>query len=253
METRRLTVELGLPEGRVRVGMEVPTGEVPMGALLPALRTTADAFVAYAADRSAAAGKPVSCTKGCGACCRQLVPLAPAEARRLAALVEELPEPQRSEVAGRFEEALRKVEEAGLLPALDGRVKWGAEEAVGVGMAYFRLGIPCPFLRDESCSIYAERPIACREYLVTSSPAHCASPTADTVDTVPLPTRVWAAVAREESGTAETEPATCVPLVLARRWAAANPDAEALRPGPEVLKNVYARFSRDLSGERAGE
>src|SRR5512146_1798111 len=130
METRRLTVELGLPEGRVRVGMDVPTGEVPMSALLPALRTTADAFVSYAAERSAAAGKPVSCAKGCGACCRQLVPLAPSEARRLATLVEELPEPERSEVRRRFEDACTRVEAAGLLPALEGRVAWGAGEAV---------------------------------------------------------------------------------------------------------------------------
>ena len=59
METRRLTVELALPGGVVRVGMDVPTGEVPMGALLPALRTTADAFVDYAARMSEAAGKPI--------------------------------------------------------------------------------------------------------------------------------------------------------------------------------------------------
>ena len=93
METRRLTVELALPGGIVRVGMDVPTGEVPMGALLPALRTTADAFVDYGARMSEAAGKPVSCTKGCGACCRQLVPLARSEALRVAELLEGLPEP----------------------------------------------------------------------------------------------------------------------------------------------------------------
>lgn len=250
METRRLTVELGLPEGSVRIEMEVPTGEVPMGALLPALRTTADAFVAYGAEVSKAAGKAVSCAKGCGACCRQLVPLAPSEARRLADLVEELREPRRSVVAGRFAEAYRRVEEAGLLPALDGRRKWQAGEATGVGMDYFHLGIPCPFLEDESCSIYTDRPIACREYLVTSDPAHCAEPTRGVLEPVPLPTRVWAAVAREEAGIPDTEPAACIPLVLAPRWAAENPGAGEPRPGPQTLKRVFDRFARDRSGER---
>ena len=180
MESRRLTVELGLPGGIVRVEMDVPMGEVPMERLLPALRTTADAFVAYGAEISVAAGKPVSCAKGCGACCRQLVPLAHAEARQLATLVEELPEPRRSVVKERFADALRRVEAAGLLPSLKGRTGRLAAEAVDLGLDYFRLGIACPFLEDESCSIYHDRPIACREYLVTSPPACCAAPTAET-------------------------------------------------------------------------
>ncbi len=41
---------------------------------------------------------------------------------------------------------------------------------------YFHLGIACPFLEDESCSIHADRPISCREYLVTSPAVNCADP-----------------------------------------------------------------------------
>ncbi len=252
MESRRLTVDLGLPGGTVHVEMVVPMGEVPMERLLPALRTTADAFVAYGAEMSAGAGKPVSCAKGCGACCRQLVPLAHSEARQLAKLIEELPEPRRSVVRERFADALRRVEANGLLPSLMGRIGRLAGEAVNLGMEYFRLGIPCPFLEDESCSIYHDRPIACREYLVTSSPAFCAAPTPETIDTVPLPTRVWAAVSREENGIPNSDPATCVPLVMAPVWAARNPDPGTPRPGPEVLQKVFARFSRDRRGEGFG-
>jgi len=247
VEHRRLTVELALPGGRVGVEMEVPMEEVPMQALLPALRTTADAFVAYAAERSAADGKPVSCAKGCGACCRQLVPVAEAEARRLAAVVEGLPEPRRSAVRSRFADAVARVEAAGLLPALEGRADRLVEKNLETGLAYFALGVPCPFLEDESCSIYGERPIACREYLVSSPPAACAEPSRETIASVPLPTRVWAAMAREEKGVPGTEPAPCVPLVLVLRWAAGRLDAEPLRPGPELLRSVYARFSRDRS------
>lgn len=249
METRRLTVELALPGGIVRVGMDVPTGEVPMRALLPALRTTADAFVDYAARMSEAAGKPVSCAKGCGACCRQLVPLARSEALRISQLLEELPEPRRSELKERFEAAVRRVEAEGLLPALEGQAGLAAGNAVDLGLAYFRLGIPCPFLEDESCSIYADRPIACREYLVSSLPARCADPTPEGIESVPLPTRVWAAIAREEAGVPGTEDAPSVPLVMAPRWAAANGGDEPLRPAPELLRSVYGRFSRDRSGE----
>ena len=166
--------------------------------------------------------------------------------------MEELPEPRRSAVKERFARAVARVEGAGLLPALEGRGGNLADRNLETGLAYFALGIACPFLEEESCSIYEERPIACREYLVTSPPAACAEPTAETVVSVPLPTRVWAAMAREEKGFPGSEPAPCVPLVVALRWAAAHLDAETMRPGPELLRSVFARFSRDRSEGEGG-
>ncbi len=39
---------------------------------------------------------------------------------------------------------------------------------------YFQQAIPCPFLaEDKSCSIYEQRPGACRRYLVVSPPTMC--------------------------------------------------------------------------------
>ncbi len=248
METRRLTVELGVPGGRVHVEADVPMGEVPMEKLLPALRATADAFVAHAAGASAAAGAPVTCAKGCGACCRQLVPIGPAEARRLAAFVEELPEPRRAEVKRRFDEALSRLDAEGLLPVLRGGVKWDAAKAKDLGLSYFRAGVACPFLEDESCSIYEERPIACREYLVTSPASCCSEPTPETVRTVKLPAIVWAATAREERGVPDSEPAPSLPLVLALGFAAANPAPGRVRSGPDTIRAVYARFATDRTG-----
>ena len=38
---------------------------------------------------------------------------------------------------------------------------------------YFAAGIPCPFLEEERCGVYDERPVVCREYAVTSPPELC--------------------------------------------------------------------------------
>ena len=46
------------------------------------------------ARRGRPRGVRVSCRAGCGACCRQLVPIAEAEARRIRDLVEAMPEPR---------------------------------------------------------------------------------------------------------------------------------------------------------------
>ena len=41
---------------------------------------------------------------------------------------------------------------------------------------YFRADVPCPLLDGQgTCAVRPVRPLACREYLVTSDPTHCAT------------------------------------------------------------------------------
>ena len=167
-ETVTARFALRMPGGTIEAEMAVPTGPVAVGQILPMAQSLADGLVALAVNAVEAEGRTISCRAGCGACCRQLVPLAEPEARRIAALVDALPEPRRSEIRGRFAEAVRRFDEAGLLGTLrevDTLDKPGRRQ---LGLDYFLTRIPCPFLEDESCSIHPDRPIACREYLVTS-------------------------------------------------------------------------------------
>jgi Fe-S-cluster containining protein len=234
--------------GRLRVGddsvdfsVSVPSGAVPDASILPFARSLAESVIDLASQDVARAGRSISCRSGCGACCRQLVPVAPLEARRLAALVDSQPEPRRTVVRSRFAEAVRRLDAAGLLTAIQGRL-FATAETHAVGVAYFRLGIACPFLEDESCSIYAERPVACREYLVTSPAANCAGPTAESVRMLELGARVSQSLGRVGEAASGVR---CVPLVLAPEWAAANAESPP-RPGPAVLRE----FMGALSGGR---
>lgn len=106
----------------------------------------------------------ISCGPGCGACCRQAVPVTAAELRAIRVWLDALPDDERQ---GHDE---RIAATAAALDAADA-------EAIGTGdeRAYFALGIACPFLVDESCGIHPARPLACREYVVTSDPTHCAT------------------------------------------------------------------------------
>ena len=249
VETRRLTVELGLPGGTVRVEMDVPMGEVPMERLLPALRTTADAFVAYGAELSAAArASPSPARRGAGPAAGSSSPSRHAEARQLATLVEELPEPRRSVVRERFADGPRagsRRRDSSRRSTATGGWRAPARRSTSAS-TYFRLGIACPFLEDESCSIYEDRPIACREYLVTSPPAYCAAPTRRDRSSRSRSRRESGPRSRaRRTGIPDFDPATCVPLVLAPVWAARNPDARAPRPGPELLqKRLRALLAR---------
>lgn len=232
-------VTLAGAEWQLRVKMTVPTGPVRLSEMLPMVREFADAVVGSAAKGVEAQGQKISCKVGCGACCRQLVPIAEVEARRLRELIEALPEPRRAAIRSRFSAARRRLEKAGLLEKLHHPDGWSNGEGRSLGLRYFQQGIPCPFLEDESCFIYAERPMACREYLVTSPAENCARPTAETVDCVNLPLKAWTAVARFDDVPPSARFIRWVPLILAPKWAEAHPNEPAPRPGPDLLRQFF--------------
>jgi Fe-S-cluster containining protein len=238
------TVKLSGPDWQLEARMTVPTGPTRLRYLLPMVQSLTDAMVDSTVGAVEERGERVSCTKGCGACCRQLVPIAEVEARHIRDLVEALPEPRRSQVRARFAEARRRLEEAGMLDVLLRRAEWPVGAGQEIGVAYFRQGIPCPFLEDESCSLYADRPVACREYLVTSPAENCARPTAETVHCVPMPLPVWTSLARFDEVPPGARYLRWVPLILAPEWADAHPEEAPPRPGPELLRDLFAHLTR---------
>lgn len=218
--------------------LTVPAGPATPRQLLPLLRGLTHALVDVAVADAAHAGASVSCRKGCGACCRQLVPIAPAEAHAIAALVDAMPEPQRAQVRARFAAAAAALAADGLLDRLRAPARMGEAQRRRLGLEYFRRGVPCPFLVDESCSIHPERPLACREYLVVSPAAHCADPVPDRVACVPLPAHVSRALRKVDAAEGDGQ-LPWVPLVLALEWASAHPEPAPTQTGPELVRQVF--------------
>ncbi|QDV38942.1 YkgJ family cysteine cluster protein [Tautonia plasticadhaerens] len=239
-------VELEVGGTPIGVEFEVPTGPVPPEGVLPVFRALTDAIVAESEREVEAQGRAISCRKGCGACCRQLVPVAEAEARALRDLIGRMPEPRRSEVLRRFAEARRRLDEAGLLELLLHPERTTVEQRRALGPDYFRLGIPCPFLEEESCSIHPERPLACREYLVTSPAEDCADPTPERIRRVELPIVLSGLLSRFGSGPGGPG-TTWVALVVAPGWAEEQAEGGSvpLRPGPDRVRELF----RLLAGE----
>ena len=175
------------------------TSTVPLSQLLTTLRSLTNTVVDGAVERERSAGREISCKAGCGACCRQLVPLSVTEAQQLPRLIARLDEVHRSRVISRFNEASSKLRASGMLDRLERFSTLSRQERSELSTAYFRLGIPCPFLEDESCSIHPVRPVICRQYLVTSDPSHCANPSPETIVPVPIAANVFGALTRVEA------------------------------------------------------
>ncbi|MDI1328154.1 MAG: YkgJ family cysteine cluster protein [Brevundimonas sp.] len=225
--TGRVVLEVG--GERISVEMTVPAGLVTVEDVLPIVHGLSSLFATRATARVAAEGQEVSCRAGCGACCRQLVPVAPAEARALARLVEAMPEPRRRHVRRRFEAALDTLAPLGLMERLD----QNRDDRQGIAREYFAAGVACPFLEDEACSIHANRPLSCREYLVTSPPDLCAA-LAPGIERVALEARPSLALLSADLRDG------WLPLVLSLVQDAHAPPSPRERPAAEILKEVIA-------------
>jgi Fe-S-cluster containining protein len=217
--TRSLRIELTVFDRPVVVEGHVPAGRVRPDELLPFMYAADNAVIAAAVGKIDAEGKAVSCRKGCSACCRaQPVPVTPAEAHAIAKLVDALPEPRRTEVRERFADRVARLKAAGLfdlfvrdVPVTD------KDQARAAATAYFRLGLVCPFLEEDACSIHATRPFVCRQYLVTSPAELCTDPLANKVEVVPIPIGAAGAML-EAAEPIAGRPQLTVPLVLALEY-----------------------------------
>jgi Fe-S-cluster containining protein len=241
---RTANIQLKIGGEPVSLEIAVPDRPAALREMLPVFQGLTDVVVGVAVREVERQGQQVSCRAGCGACCRQPVPVSESEARSLRRLVDGLPEPRRSQVRQRFADVLRRLTEAGLLEQLQQRIdqQFPADSPPvrKLGLAYFALGIACPFLENESCSIHPDRPIACREYLVTTPAENCSRPTAETIRMVPLPAKIGVAV-RELDKHACT--GGWVPLILALEWADAHPESPP-QPGPKWLEDFFKMWRK---------
>jgi Fe-S-cluster containining protein len=211
--------------------------------LLPLVRGLSDTLIDETCKAVEASGSHISCHSGCGACCRNLVAISQVEARRIVDVVAAMTEPRRATVMNRFAVAKDRLKEGGLFEPLCIADQWTSEEYSARVGAYFALGIPCPFLEHDSCSIYAERPLACREYLVTSPPALCANLDSAGVDRVKLPLNLFNALARWQAPQHGHFLEQWVPLVLAPDWAALQPEEAPGRTGLELLQDLLSQVN----------
>jgi Fe-S-cluster containining protein len=236
---------LPLGAASIQVSVQLPTARTTLTQLLPVIQNVENAIVEKIGEEANAAGKPISCRAGCGACCRQMVPVSIFEAEALTAWLATLPEEQMAVVRERFHRALSALSDAGVIDKLiEGNWALDEEQATQTAIDYFHAGVPCPFLVDESCSIHPIRPLSCREYLVTSPPELCKDPSANDVSGIQLPLRLSRAMFAFGQQL-ENDPRGWIPLVFLLAWgkSGATPGDFVSGSGPDVLKKFLDTVS----------
>jgi Fe-S-cluster containining protein len=248
-ETLPLTLKLRIMGEPVQINASLPAGQIRLDQVLPLLHQIDNAAIDIAVQKSEDEGRPISCCRGCSACCRaQPVPITPAEAYSLWRLVEEMPEPRRSDIRAKFADRARRLREAGLAEVyLDRDPNISEGEARTVARRYFHLGLVCPFLADDgACGIYHDRPFVCRQYLVTSRAELCANPFDNPVEVLPTPIAAAGAFQRVSTDLLRREQFT-IPLTLALDFVERH--REELEPTFDC-KEVVSRCVQEIVSPR---
>lgn len=241
VRTERIQVELPVRGASMSMVMGVPADPVPLRRMLPILRTVSNSFISIAEQNIQAAGDEISCRAGCGACCRQLVPVSEAEAFDIAELVDAMPEPKRSAVRERFSQGFAKLDSAGYFDHLAATAEGADDDYDEAVREYFRFGVACPFLENESCSIHEARPVTCREYLVTSPPELCDSAEGTGVNNVQHYFKMKEALI-SASRTETSEALPYVPLIGILDWADRHSADGPHKTGKEWIGDVFSRL-----------
>ncbi|HEV2323939.1 MAG TPA: YkgJ family cysteine cluster protein [Terracidiphilus sp.] len=243
------TVEFALKvqSATLQVRAQLPEGPVRPGVLLPILQRLSNSMTDLAVLAANQLGEQLSCREGCGACCRQAVPISPVEARAIAEWLGEQPEERRAALLERFRRAAARLEESGIAQAAretgPETTRDGMHE---LGLRYFTLGIPCPFLEDERCTIHEIRPLRCREYLVVSSAEHCAHPQTKQIVGIKPPV-LLSKVLEQWDTNGDRRPRALILLTMLEEWVAKHPAVEDRphRTSPELLQEFLHAFAKD--------
>ena len=235
-------------EGSFTAHATVPAGPTNLTAILPVIQSIEDSLIGGVCAQLAAAGQPVRCGAGCGACCRQLVPLSLFEAEALADWMRTLTEEQLQVLERRFQRSVAALNAAGMLERLE-QLDWMNDDAGArqLCMDYLRLRVACPFLEAESCSIHPIRPLICREYLVVSPPECCVDPAALGAVPVSLPL-LFSRVLNTLGAKIDPGSRGWIPLPLLYDWMRKDlrPSEAISGMGPQVL---FAFVSHLEAGE----
>ena len=220
MSTSTLTVTVQVPGRRLKVSHPAPGGRARLDQLLPFMYAVDNAVIDMGIGRERTQGRSITCRKGCDACCRaQPVPVTPAETLAIAQRVQAMPAARQAKVRARFADGVARLRQAGLYDTqLRVEPTTSPQQALAVTATYFSLGLACPFLEDGACSIHADRPFVCRQYLVTSPATLCADPLNAPVAVVPMPLRPVSAMLKASTAVAG-RPQLTVPLMLALVYA----------------------------------
>ncbi len=220
METFSLELDiLGKP---TCLRINVAPVQARLSEMAPLARAISTKLALATLERLRESGKSIPCCKGCSACCSYLIPLSVPEAFCMA---EELfampPEEGRTLLQSSLDTARTILEQMPEDFNTDEPPTDGGIRSSQLGAWYAGLRLRCPFLVDNLCTTYDQRPIACREHVVTGSVASCNIEGTEEPVVTKMPVSVLECLGRLAAELEQSE-VEAIMLPLALPWAQEN-------------------------------
>ena len=242
--TKTFTLELEILGEPVSLDLKVADSPARLSDLAPLARTISAKLALATSERLRTNGRCVTCRKGCSACCSYLVPLSVPEAFRIAEELPMMPAGENGTMIQSSLDACRTILDRvpGNLDTQEPAETNHTVRSKQLGHWYAGLGLACPFLSNGLCVPYEQRPIACREHMVTGPADSCDVANSNEPDVVKMPVSVLECLGQLTAELEQSE-VEAVMLPLALPWAHENID-RSRRTWPAVT--VVERFVRIL-------
>ncbi len=172
-----------------RIGVE--DTQARLADIVPMARSLSARIIQSVQTNLEGNGLAVPCDRGCVVCCHYLTLLSVPEAFRIMDEIIQMPQEQFNnikqyclKIAEPYQKQLSKYR--GFDKSFNANTI-SEQQLMEIAEWYFDKKLPCPFLKDELCTIYAQRPIVCREYLVAGSVLQCRAKDDDAARKVRVP------------------------------------------------------------------
>jgi Fe-S-cluster containining protein len=196
------------PELNKSIDITIPDKLVRIAEIVPFVHFIADQIVKTAIDHSLL---PVTCEKGCGVCCNQLVPLSIPELFFIVEQLRVMPSQERFPILSRFDVIEKQLITSNFIETL--RTIDQTRNDRTIAEHYFHLNFQCPFLKEQACTIHPWRPVVCREFNSLSDPKLCFDPFSYKISSISYIQRPSSILAKLFSIITDTAP-TLIPMPL---------------------------------------
>ena len=146
--------------------------------IVPPARALCDKITEIVLRRISSDGGNIPCGEGCSACCKRcLVPVSVPEALRFKEEIIAEPASRRESVWQACLQAarliLRQRPPESFIDQIDTSSSMQSVDIGAISNWYTSFNLSCPFLYNNVCGIYEQRPLACREHFIKGSSAAC--------------------------------------------------------------------------------
>ena len=168
-------LEFDILDEPIRLRIGIADEYARLSDIVPLARALSTKAALLMLGKIAKEGEYVPCCKGCSECCNYLVPVSVPEAFRIKDELLAMPTEQGGLLLQSLLDASRTIIDSTNKGCdLSRMCDTGSEEQLcDISKWYRGLKLSCPFLSDDICASYAQRPLACREYIIICSPSIC--------------------------------------------------------------------------------